>query len=189
MKDSICLIILAELKLQVENRNPLGTLPPSPHDYCWVPSFVGPIQRSPSVPPTPFFYQPFDMFWDGTGKIWSSNMDHKNPNYTRSGGVASLGEDLSGENLLDRYTSKDGKYNYDYYVSIALEEEFGYDGHDGHDFRTLGATNVSALAAADGEVIEKVDNCKTVYNAYGCYVLIYHRQGPNSLYLNSLRAS
>jgi hypothetical protein len=165
----------------IQNRDPLVTMPPATKNYCWVPTYTvpGPIMRSPSIPPLPFLYQPFDMLWNGSGNIWSSNMDHEYPNYRTSNGVASLGEDLSGANLLHRYTS--GNKNYDYYYSIAIYgEEFGYDGHDGHDFRTGGISGISALAAADGKVIEKVDYCPTK-TGWGCYVLIYHPQGSGYL--------
>jgi len=155
--------------------DPTLTRPNSPSNYCWVPGFIGPIQPSPLIPPTPFLYQPFAMDWDGSGRIWSSNMDHMYPNYQVSGSVASMGEILSGENLRDRYTINN--HNYDYYVSLALEEEFGYDGHDGHDFRTFGVSGISALAAAGGLVVYTRKDCKTTYNALGCYVEIYHEQG------------
>ena len=160
---------------QLIGLDPSETRPKSPSTYCWVPDFIGPIQQSPLSAPTPFLYQPFDMRWDGSGRIWSSTMDHVNPNYQSSGGVASLGENLSGENIRDRYTIN-GR-NLDYYFSTALEVTFGYDGHDGHDFRTFGAVGVSALAAASGEVVYTRKDCHSTYNALGCYVEIYHPQG------------
>lgn len=155
--------------------DPTLTRPNRPSNYCWAPGFIGPIQPSPLTPPTPFLYQPFAMDWDGSGRIWSSNMDHMYPNYQVSGSVASMGETLSGDNLRDRYTINN--HNYDYYVSLALEEEFGYDGHDGHDFRTFGVGGISALAAAGGLVVYTRKDCKTTYNDLGCYVEIYHDQG------------
>ncbi len=165
-------LFLSEINTELD---PTVTRPNRERDYCWVPGFIGPIQPSPITPPTPFLYQPFGMDWDGSGRIWSSSMDHMYPNYQVSGGVASMGESLSGVNLRDRITVNN--HNYDYYVSLALEEEFGYDGHDGHDFRTFGVPGISALASAGGLVVYTRKDCKVTYNALGCYVEIYHDQG------------
>jgi TolB protein len=172
---------------RVSTTNPETTRRPTAGEYCWITK--GDAALSPSQPPSQFLYQPFQGALDSW--VWTSQVDHKQPNYAQDGELAVLGEFLrydrpsnmaAGTQAYNKSGSvkwfsaetipadlkKQGYFVFGY-QSPTYETYLFYDGHDGHDFAVTG----NALAAADGKVIFAGD----YGNAYGRVVEIYHSQG------------
>jgi murein DD-endopeptidase MepM/ murein hydrolase activator NlpD len=178
--------------------DPRAERSPWPAEYCTSHLPSDPVQ--PQSPPTPFMYQPFTSTLDST--VWSSQMDHSSPNYTRDGASAILGEKLS---YSEHYTQTTGDHprmeggtkawstegvqsfisyatkpqsvlpkGLFYYQSrfFAAMGETRYLGYEGHDGHDF-ATRGDALAAAGGQVVYAGDTS----TEYGNVVEIYHPEG------------
>lgn len=149
---------------RVSTINAETTRPPTSLNYCW--NTKGEATISPSQPPSQFLYQPFQGALDSW--VWTSQVDHTQPNYTQDGELAVLGEFLrydrpdniaGGTQAYNKSGSvkwfssetpptdltKKGYFVFGY-QSPTYETYLFYDGHDGHDFAVTG----DALAAADG---------------------------------------
>lgn len=160
--------------------------PPKPSDYC----SDNLVQNTESIkPPEPFMYLPFQG--EISGEVWTSQMDHDQPNYQQNGIMASLGEilvpELNGLGIVggtevylnpgNQWFSKDVHYSslkkLGYFIfayqSPSFETYHYYDGHDGHDFAVSG----DALAAADGTIVFMGND----NDSLGRIIEIFHPQG------------
>lgn len=166
---------------------PAETRPPQVAGYCW--NSGGPVQ-GPATPPQAFLYQPFAGAL--TASIWSAQMDHDRPTYSRNGRVSALGESdvysytgpgIAGGTVVYNNASRGNDYfppttsiadvekkgyRIMAYQSRSFEEFVFYDGHDGQDFAVAG----SALAAAPGVVTFRGED-----GLLGRVIEIYHLQG------------